>query len=59
MFGWIHYRSQMNILTGWIHHSAYTTLLCLILYLDFQHVFALAAFMEVRAPAPLITKTRD
>lgn len=49
----------MNILTGWIHHSAYTTLLCLILYLDFQHVFALAAFMEVRAPAPLITKTRD
>lgn len=43
----------MNVLTGWVHHSAYTLLLGLILYLDFQHVFALAAFMEVRAFALL------
>ena len=43
----------MNILTGWIHHSAYTALLCLILYCDYGHVFALAAFMEVERFAPV------
>ncbi|KAM0749574.1 hypothetical protein T439DRAFT_315845 [Meredithblackwellia eburnea MCA 4105] len=47
VFGLLHYRSQMNLLTGWVHHSAYTVLVSFIIYRDFCHVFALAAFMEL------------
>lgn len=46
--GWTYYRSQFNILTGWVHHSAYFVLLSLIMRVGCCHVFALAAVMEVR-----------
>ncbi|KAL8279361.1 hypothetical protein RQP46_008173 [Phenoliferia psychrophenolica] len=62
-WGWRHYRSLMNVLTGWIHHTAYTLLLSYILYVDFGHVFALAAFMElptfILALAMLVPATRS
>ncbi|KAK4704102.1 hypothetical protein P7C70_g2105, partial [Phenoliferia sp. Uapishka_3] len=45
--GWLQYRSQMNILTGWFHHTAYITLLSGVLVADYSHIFCLAAIMEL------------
>ena len=45
--GWNYYRSQFNVLTGWVHHSAYLLLLSMIMRVGCCHVFALAAVMEV------------
>lgn len=30
-YGFIYYRSQFKVLTGWVHHSAYSILLLFIL----------------------------
>lgn len=45
--GLLHYRSEFNVLTGWVHHSAYTLLLFYVLQERFAHIFALAAVMEL------------
>lgn len=47
MLGLLHYRQHVNLLTGWVHHTAYSILVVCIIRHDFAHIFTLAAFMEL------------
>ncbi|KAJ7220848.1 hypothetical protein GGX14DRAFT_676218, partial [Mycena pura] len=45
--GAICYRSQMNFLTGWVHHVAYVGVNEIAIRQGCAHIFCLAAFMEL------------
>lgn len=47
VIGSIHYRRQVSLLTGWIHHSAYSVLLWILLRHGLAHVFVGPAIMEL------------
>ncbi|ORY88299.1 hypothetical protein BCR35DRAFT_301829 [Leucosporidium creatinivorum] len=63
LIGCLHYRSQVSILTGWVHHSGYSILLWVLLRRGLSHVFAGAAIMElptfVLALSMLVPATRN
>lgn len=63
VLGTLHYRSQMNVLTGWVHHTVYIGLVLYILSHRYSHIFVLAAFMElptfILALSMLIPATRS
>ncbi|KAH7912904.1 hypothetical protein BJ138DRAFT_1060189 [Hygrophoropsis aurantiaca] len=42
-----HYRSQINLLTGWIHHTVYIFIVEYAIRMDWSHIFCLCAVMEI------------
>ncbi|KAL0071114.1 hypothetical protein AAF712_001672 [Marasmius tenuissimus] len=44
--GIVYYRSQINFLTGWVHHIVYVGIVEFAIRQVWPHVFCLAAFME-------------
>lgn len=46
--GVIYYRSKINLLTGWIHHTIYTVIVGYTSYMGWSHLFTLCAVMEVK-----------
>ena len=47
--GLVHYRKQVNLLSGWVHHALYVFVIDLAIRQGWTHVFSFAATMEVRA----------
>ena len=45
--GAVYYRSQVGLLTGWIHHPVYIMIVELAIRRSWTHIFCLAAAMEV------------
>ncbi|KAG9309702.1 hypothetical protein JVU11DRAFT_10378 [Chiua virens] len=45
--GMLFYRSKVNILTGWIHHSVYVFIVEYAIQGRWSHIFALCAVMEI------------
>ncbi|KAH7881857.1 hypothetical protein F5I97DRAFT_470844 [Phlebopus sp. FC_14] len=45
--GFVHYRSKVNLLTGWVHHAIYVFIVEYSLRMDWSHIFCLCAIMEV------------
>ncbi|KIK73825.1 hypothetical protein PAXRUDRAFT_177398, partial [Paxillus rubicundulus Ve08.2h10] len=45
--GVLHYRSKVNLLTGWIHHSIYVFIVDYALQMGWSHIFCLCAIMEI------------
>jgi len=45
--GAVHYRSQVGLLTGWIHHAMYIMIVELAIRRSWTHIFCLCAAMEV------------
>ena len=46
--GTIYYRSQIGLLTGWVHHTVYMVLVEIAIRRSWSHIFCLCAAMEVR-----------
>lgn len=46
--GVIYYRSKVNLLTGWIHHTIYIFIVEYACRQGWSHLFALCAVMEVK-----------
>ncbi|KAG8221385.1 hypothetical protein J3R82DRAFT_1561 [Butyriboletus roseoflavus] len=46
--GMLFYRSKVNLLTGWIHHSVYVFIVEYAIQQHWSHIFCLCAVMEVR-----------
>ncbi|KAL0565082.1 hypothetical protein V5O48_016953 [Marasmius crinis-equi] len=44
--GSIYYRSQIHLLTGWMHHIIYVGIVEFAIRQEWPHIFCLAAFME-------------
>ncbi|KAG2151632.1 uncharacterized protein EDB93DRAFT_1138740 [Suillus bovinus] len=47
LMGVTYYRSKVNLLTGWIHHSLYIAIVEYTCRMGWSHLFALCAVMEV------------
>lgn len=47
LMGVIYYRSKVNLLTGWIHHTTYIFIVGYSCHMGWSHLFALCAVMEV------------
>ncbi|KAH7929151.1 hypothetical protein BV22DRAFT_1003338 [Leucogyrophana mollusca] len=47
LMGWMHYRKQVNILTGWIHHTIYIFIVEYAIRMGWSHIFCLCAVMEI------------
>ncbi|RXK36233.1 hypothetical protein M231_06503 [Tremella mesenterica] len=47
VLGWIYYRNQVGLLTGWIHHLCYIALMGYILTTRLSPTFLIAASMEL------------
>ncbi|KAG2360617.1 hypothetical protein BDR07DRAFT_1412113 [Suillus spraguei] len=47
LMGTIYYRSKVNLLTGWIHHSVYIFIVEYTCRMGWSHLFVLCAVMEV------------
>ena len=47
--GMLFYRSKVNLLTGWIHHSVYVFIVEYAIQGHWSHIFGLFAVMEVSA----------
>ena len=47
--GMLFYRSKVNLLTGWIHHSVYVFVVEYAICTHTSHIFGLCAIMEVSA----------
>lgn len=45
--GFVYYRSQIGLLTGWIHHGIYLMIVELAIRRSWAHIFCLCAAMEV------------
>jgi len=45
--GMLFYRSKVNILTGWIHHTVYVFIVEYAIQGSWSHIFCLAAVMEI------------
>ena len=45
--GAVYYRSQVGLLTGWVHHTAYIMIVELAIRRSWTHIFCLCAAMEV------------
>src|SRR5260370_22697769 len=45
--GFLYYRDRINLLTGWVLHIAYITLMEYVIHWNWSHLFLLSAFMEV------------
>ncbi|KIJ60863.1 hypothetical protein HYDPIDRAFT_116731 [Hydnomerulius pinastri MD-312] len=45
--GVLHYRSKVNLLTGWVHHSIYVFIIEYAVRMNWSHIFCLCAIMEV------------
>ena len=45
--GSIHYRDQIQVLSGWIHHSAYVFVVEYAIRYDLAPIFVFCAVMEV------------
>ncbi|KAF9219091.1 hypothetical protein BS17DRAFT_811338 [Gyrodon lividus] len=45
--GLLHYRSKVNLLTGWIHHSIYIFIVEYAVRMRWSHIFCLCAIMEI------------
>lgn len=45
--GTLFYRSKVNLLTGWIHHSVYIFIVEYAIQGHLSHIFCLCAVMEV------------
>ncbi|KAL4063891.1 hypothetical protein J3A83DRAFT_4378565 [Scleroderma citrinum] len=45
--GLMHYRSKVNILTGWIHHSVYVFIVEYSIRKNWSYIFCLCAVMEI------------
>lgn len=48
MMGVVYYRSQVTLLTGWIHHTLYVFIVHLAIKREWTQMFCMCAFMEVR-----------
>jgi len=46
--GVIYYRSKLNLLTGWIHHTIYIFIVGYSCRMGWSHLFSLCAVMEVK-----------
>lgn len=61
--GLIYYRSKVNFLTGWVHHTVYVFIVEYAIRKNWSYIFCLCAVMEVRsshatassAPSPVLT----
>lgn len=47
LMGVIYYRSKINLLTGWIHHTIYIFIVGYTSHMGWSHLFTLCAVMEV------------
>ncbi|KAJ3359513.1 hypothetical protein HDU91_004910 [Kappamyces sp. JEL0680] len=47
VLGYLHYPEQMNLVTGWIHHSIYLVLLPILVTSGLSGAFMVFAFMEL------------
>lgn len=47
--GLIYYRSKLNFLTGWVHHTVYVFIVEYAIRKNWSYIFCLCAVMEVRA----------
>lgn len=47
LMGVIYYRSKVNLLTGWIHHTIYIVIVGYTSHMRWSHLFTLCAVMEV------------
>ncbi|KAG1735255.1 hypothetical protein EDD22DRAFT_924999 [Suillus occidentalis] len=47
LMGVIYYRSKINLLTGWIHHTIYIVIVGYTSHMRWSHLFTLCAVMEV------------
>ncbi|KIJ16003.1 hypothetical protein PAXINDRAFT_168656, partial [Paxillus involutus ATCC 200175] len=45
--GVLYYRSKLNLLTGWIHHTIYVFIVEYALQMTWSHIFCLCAIMEI------------
>jgi len=45
--GMLFYRSKVNLLTGWIHHSVYVFVVEYAIHTHTSHIFGLCAVMEI------------
>lgn len=48
--GMLFYRSKVNLLTGWIHHSVYVFIVEYAIQRGWSYIFSLCAVMEVAVP---------
>ena len=60
LMGVMYYRSQLGLLTGWIHHIIYVFIVQIAIERAWTHIFCLCALMEVRIhsytlPIPRLT----
>jgi hypothetical protein len=56
--GALYYRSQIGLLTGWVHHAVYILITEIAIRNAWAHIFCLCAIMEVCAspfPIPVLT----
>lgn len=47
VLGLLHYRSKVNWLTGWVHHSVYVFVVEYAIRMNWSHIFCLCAIMEI------------
>lgn len=47
VLGLLHYRSRVNWLTGWVHHSVYVFIVEYAIRMNWSHIFCLCAIMEI------------
>ncbi|KAI6019160.1 hypothetical protein EDC04DRAFT_429247 [Pisolithus marmoratus] len=47
VLGLLHYRSKVNWLTGWVHHSVYVLIVEYAIRMNWTHIFCLCAIMEI------------
>ncbi|KAH6601303.1 hypothetical protein BASA50_001696 [Batrachochytrium salamandrivorans] len=47
IFGYIYYRDQIDLITGWLHHLIYPFVIVSAVVLQFPGAFLVAAFMEL------------
>ncbi|KAI6162835.1 hypothetical protein EDD17DRAFT_1572703 [Pisolithus thermaeus] len=47
VLGLLHYRSKVNWLTGWVHHSIYVLVVEYAVRMNWSHIFCLCAIMEI------------
>lgn len=47
VLGLLHYRSRVNWLTGWVHHSVYVFIVEYSIRQNWSHIFCLCAIMEI------------
>lgn len=47
--GLLYYRSEVNLLTGWVHHLLYVCIVQYTIRRGWANIFCLCALMEVRS----------